>query len=181
MNGLGPWIWEANERKWTRGPHSFTSGSSLLTSGMAYFAYMGFTSSDITIDYVRFLVRTAGAGAQTAEVGVYTSPNSPQGAAQTLTKIAATGTLDSLTSTGVKGNSSALGAAVSGGSHVWAGIRTAMATTQPRVLPYVWDGGLAACLEESGASALTATSSNSPSVVASTDLNTHPVIQVELQ
>jgi hypothetical protein len=78
-----------------------------VASGTGYFIYLGRTTQDITVKYVEFYVSTAGSGAQTAEVALLSSPSAPNKANQTLTKLAATGTVDSLTSTGVKRNTSA--------------------------------------------------------------------------
>lgn len=181
MNGLGAWVWEANERRWSRGPLSYASNTAFLAvSETAYFAYMGFVTTDCTPKYVRFLVRNVGVGAQVAEVGLYSSPLTPQGAAQTLTKLVATGTVDDLTTLGKKGNTSAFSTVVSAGTHLWAGVRFVMATTQPRLLAYVWDGGVGAVVQEFFASALTSVSSHTPAKLADGDLLSCPVLSVEL-
>lgn len=61
--------------------------------GTAYFCYMLQTSFAITPKYVRFFVSTGGVGAQTAELGLFSTPAGPNGAAQSLTKLVATGTI----------------------------------------------------------------------------------------
>lgn len=111
----------------------------LLLSSNCYFVYVGKTVIDMTPKFVEFYVTVVGAGAQTAEVGLFSTPSAPNKAAQTLTKIAATGTISSLTSTGVKRNTNAFSTLVPAGTHLWAGIRTAMATTQPTVSGLVDD------------------------------------------
>ena len=105
----------------------------LLISGSGYWVYLGRTKKAITPKYVEFHVSTIGAGAQTAEVGLFSTPNPPSKAAQSLTKIESTGTVDALTSVGVKRNTSAFSTSIPAGTHLWAGIRTAMATTQPTI------------------------------------------------
>ena len=179
MSGLGVQVWNGNDvRVWRNNILSFASGSYLLTSASAYWAYCGYSPQTITPKYIAFLVRTAGAGAQTAELGIYTSTQSPRKAALTMTRVESTGTVDSLTSTGVKRNSSAFTTVVAAGSHIWAAFRPAMATTQPRVLPYVWDGGSGQVQIETSASVLAA--SHTPSLASDTLLNTGPVLQIEL-
>lgn len=102
----------------------------LLTSGTAYWCFLGYVIRAGVFPYLNLHVSTAGAGAQTAEVAIASTPISPNRASQSLTKIVATGTVDDLTTTGVKRNTSAFTAIVPVGP-AWAGIRTAMATTQP--------------------------------------------------
>lgn len=108
-------------------------GGFVMISGTAYYVYIGRAVKDLTIAFVEFHVTGAGAGAQTAEVGIFTTPTAPAKSAQTLTKVAATGTLSALTGTGVMRNTSTLAAAIKAGQHIWAALRTAMATTQPTV------------------------------------------------
>jgi len=105
----------------------------LLISGTAYFVYLGRTKKAFTPKYVEFHVSTIGAGAQTAEVGFFSTPAAPNKAAQSLSKLDSTGTVDALTSTGVKRNTSAFSTSIPAGTHLWAGIRTAMVTTQPTI------------------------------------------------
>lgn len=111
----------------------------ITLTGVAYFVYLGRTTSLQTPKFVEFHVSTGGAGAQTAEVGFFSTPAAPNKAAQSLTKIVATGTVDALTSTGVKRNTAAFATVVQPGVHLWAGIRTAMATTQPTILSLCHD------------------------------------------
>lgn len=109
-------------------------GTFAPTSGTAYCVFIGRPHRNETINTVRFHVTTAGAGAQTAEVGIYTSPLPPNRTGQTLTRVAATGALDVLTSTGLKANTTPLAANVEADVPLWACIRTAMATTQPTIV-----------------------------------------------
>lgn len=112
---------------------SSSNTGSALASGTAYWTYLGKTAEAMTFKFVEFWVSVVGAGAQTAEVALASTPQGPNKANQSLTRIAATGTVDALTSTGLKRNTSSLDATVPAGTHLWAGIRTAMATTQPTV------------------------------------------------
>lgn len=123
---------------------------------MAYFIYVGQTAETITPRYARFLVSLAGAGAQAAEVGLFKTPLGPNHGGQVLTKIEATGTVDSLTGTGQKANTSAFSTEVPDGTHLWAAIRTNMATTQPTLLAVGPDLGCFIVMRTVTAGALTA-------------------------
>jgi hypothetical protein len=109
-------------------------GTFLLITGTAYFVYLGKMAADTVVKYVEFVVTTIGAGAQTAEVGLFSSPLAACKAAQSLTKLDSTATVDAVTSNGVKRNTSAFSTTVLAGTELWAGIRTAMATTQPTLV-----------------------------------------------
>lgn len=102
-----------------------------MVTGDAMFVYLGLTKTARTINSVKFFVSTIGAGAQTAEVGLFSTPLAPNGLNQSLTKIVATGTVDALTATGIKGNTNPFAQVVPANTHLWAGLRTAMVTTQP--------------------------------------------------
>ncbi len=105
----------------------------LLITNTGYFVYLGKILNPIIVKYVEFHVSTAGAGTQTAEVGLFSSPAFPNKANQVMTKIVSTGTMTSLTTTGVKRNTTAFTNTIASGTHLWAGIRTAMVTTQPTI------------------------------------------------
>jgi hypothetical protein len=130
-----------------------TSGTFALVSGTGYWVYLGRLVTAATPKFVEFLVTTVGAGAQTAEVGLFSTPTAPSKAAQSLTKLVSTATVDSLTTTGVKRNTTAFAVSVPAGTHLWAGIRTAMATTQPtlRGLMDDWSEGGQLALAAAGA------------------------------
>lgn len=98
--------------------------------GTAYFVYVLYTTFAITPKFVRFQVSTAGIGAQTAEIGLFSTPVGPNGAGQSLSKLVSTGTVADLTTTGAKSNSSAFSTSIPAGTHLWAGLRTSMATSQ---------------------------------------------------
>jgi len=155
--------------------HTFT-----MVSGTAYYVYMGRIAQTITVNRVELYVTGAGAGGQTAELGLYTTPNPPNKSAQTLTRLVATGTVDSLTSTGVKRNTTAFGQVVNADTHLWAAFRTAMATTQPTC------GGIAGDLQQghilttTGGGALTGVSSASGQIVAAATVTTCPYLTATL-
>jgi hypothetical protein len=127
-----------------------------LVSSTAYFVYLGRTVTGLTPKYVEFYVNSAGSGAQTAEVGFFSSANSPNKGAQSLTKIVSTGTVDALNTSGVKRNTAAFSTSVATGTHLWAGIRTAMATAQPAIMGLCMDWSQGRILSTAGAGVLTA-------------------------
>jgi hypothetical protein len=116
------------------------SSASMPTALRAYFMYMGRTARSITVSELRFSVTVAGAGAQTAEAALYSSPAQPAGALQDLTRIGAgVGTITSLTTTGAK--VATLNQVVAEGVYLWAAVRINMATTMPTVLRSMFDDG----------------------------------------
>lgn len=113
-------------------------GAITATTGRAFCNYVGYLAQAKVIKFVRANMTTAGSGAQTAEVALASSPNAPtQATNQTFTFLSADGTLSDLTTGAPKliTNTSALnsgsGYTVAAGTHLWACMRTAMATTQP--------------------------------------------------
>lgn len=130
-------------------------GTFLTISGTAYYCYVGRVVKAITVLFCEFHVTTAGAGTQTAEIGLFSTTNAPSKSGQTLTKIAATGTVDSVTTTGVKRNTASFSQAITAGTHLWAGIRFAMATTQPTCSGLSGDMSQAHILTTTGGGALT--------------------------
>ena len=135
-----------------------TTGSTglLLTSGTAYFVYLGPADADITPQFVEFYLSAVGLGAQIAEIGFFSTPLGPNKSAQSLTKIVSTATVDDLLAgLGVKRNTAAFATVVPAGTHLWAGIRTAMATTQPTVTGLINDMAQGQILSTAGAAALT--------------------------
>jgi hypothetical protein len=126
-----------------------------LVNGTAYFVYLGRTTVDFTPKYVEFYVNTGGSGAQTAEVGLFSSTGPPNKGNLSLTKLVSTNSVSSLTSTGVKRNSSAFATSVAAGTHLWAGVRTAMATNQPALSGLCMDFSQGRVLSTAAAGALT--------------------------
>ena len=88
----------------------------------------------------------------------------------TLTKLWADGTLDALTATGAKGNTTANAIPLPCDAWVWLGLRTAMATTQPTVhiLQRDWVAGW--LTQDTGVAVLTSLTSFSvtPTIFANT-------------
>lgn len=124
-------------------------------SGTAYYVYVGRAARSFTAAFVEVHVTTAGAGAQTAEVGLFSTPQAPSKSTQTLTKIVATGTVDTLTTTGVKRNTTNFAQAIPAGTHLWAAYRGAMATTQITAAGLAGDMSNAQILTTTGGGALT--------------------------
>lgn len=108
-----------------------TIAGAVTTTGVAYWVYLGRTTRDIVAHFVEFTVSVIGAGAQVAEVALCSSPSAPSRAGLTLTKLAAADGVDTLVTTGVKRNTTDFNASIPVGTHLWAGLRTAMAVTQP--------------------------------------------------
>ena len=138
----------------------------LLISGVGYWVYLGRTKKAITPKYVEFHVSTIGAGTVVAEVGFFSTPAAPNKAAQSLTKLVSTGTVDALTSTGVKRNTSAFSTSIPAGTHLWAGIRTAMGTTQPTIWALAPDMAQGQILSLAAAGVLTGAGPWSGAIVA---------------
>lgn len=128
----------------------------LLVADTAYFVYLGQTVVAMTPKYVEFYMSVAGVGTQAAEVGFFSTPLAPNKASQVLTKIIASGTLGDLTgAAGMKRNTSAFTTAIPVGTHLWAGIRTAMATDQPTITGLLCDHAQGHILATSTAGVLT--------------------------
>lgn len=149
-------------------------GTSFTTiSGTAYFVYLGRVAAAFTPKHVEFLVGTAGAGAQTAEVGIFSTPSGPNKASQSVTKLEASGTITSLITTGVKRNTTPFVTLVAAGTHLWAGIRTAMATTQPGIGGLTQDMSQGRILSTAASGVLTGTGPWTGAIIAvGTYLNT---------
>jgi hypothetical protein len=129
-------------------------GAFLLISGSAYFVYLGRVVTAFTPKYVEFQVTTSGAGSQTAEVGFFSSLNPPNKSGQSLSKLVSTNAISVLTSTGVKRNTTAFSTTIAVETFLWAGIRTAMATTQPTIRGLGFDMAQGQILVASSAAAL---------------------------
>ena len=128
-----------------------------LASGTAYFVYVGRPMQAIIPQFVNFNVSTAGAGGQTAEVGLFSTPKPPsKGTGQTVTKLFATNIVNSLTTVGFSRNTNAFTYIVPAGTNLWAGLRTAMATTQPTMPGLCMDYNEGLILMAAGAGPLNA-------------------------
>ena len=107
------------------------AAATILTSGTAYAVYLGKAEVQYTIESILCYVTTGGAGTQTAEVGVYTGPNIPDGTTELLSRVTAVSVSGDLTTTGMITLASGLAESVTAGDHVYLVIRTAMSVTQP--------------------------------------------------
>jgi hypothetical protein len=131
-------------------------GTSLTTvSGTAYFVYLGLLTALAQPKFVEFFVTAQGLGGQTAEVGFFSSLAAPNKTNQSLTKLVSTGGVDALTATGVKRNTSAFAIVIPAGTHLWAGLRIAMATSQPTISALTADFSQGRILLTGGAGVLT--------------------------
>jgi hypothetical protein len=157
-----------------------TAGSFLMISGTAYCVYIGRTVKPITINNIDFHVSVAGAGAQTAEVGLFSSVNPPNKAGQTLTKIVATGAVNALTGTGVIRNTTPFAQVIPANTHLWAVIRVAMATTQPTVIGLFGDASEGRVLALAGASALTGITTIAGALIAASTQGVCPDLRATL-
>lgn len=129
--------------------------AALTIDSTAYFVYLGQTMRNIVANFVEFHVTVGGTGAQTAEAGLFSTPLAPNRAGQSLTKIVATGTLDALTGTGVMRNTADFATTIPCCVHLWAGLRTAMATNEPTVYGLTGDMAQGQILSLGSATALT--------------------------
>lgn len=151
-----------------------------LVSNTAYFVYLGCTTKSLTVKFIEFYVNSAGSGGQTAEVGLFKTaapPNKSSQGASGIVKLTADGTLSSLTTTGLKRNTTAFnggnGYVVPAGTQLWAGIRTAMATTQPALAGLCMDFSQGLVLSTASAGALTGAGPWTGAIIAlGTYLNT---------
>lgn len=151
-----------------------------LGVGAAYFVYVLYTSFAITPKFVRFWVQTAGIGAQTAEIGLFSTPVGPNGAAQSLSKLVASASVTDLTTTGLKSNITNFSTSIPAGTHLWAGLRTSMATTQITCPGHSADLGCGCVLTINSASALTGAGPFSGVMVASNNTANVPVLRVTM-
>lgn len=126
-----------------------------VVSGTAYFVYLGLLTSALTPKHVELFVLTAGSGAQTAEVGLFSSPAAPNKASQSLTKLVSSGTVDAMSSGAVVRNTTAFATLIAAGTHLWAGVRIAMATTQPAIAALCADFTQGRALSTAAAGVLT--------------------------
>lgn len=155
------------------GIHTFVT-----ITGTAYYVYVGRVVQDYTPKFVEFHITTAGAGTDTKEVGLFSTPSAPNKSAQTLTKIVATGTVDSGVSTGMKRNTAAFATLVTKGTHLWAAIRTALATTQPTIGGLAGDNSQGLVLTTTGGGALTGLTTAAGTIIAIATGTTAPDCQV---
>jgi len=135
-------------------------GGMTLTADTAYWAYLGRATSAFTLAYINLTLTTNGAGTQTMELGIFSGNIQPtRGSNVTMTKIAATGSVDTCLAGAVKvvKNSSSLAASITAGMYLYAGIRTNFSVTQPSFSGIIRELGLGRVLSTASAGALTGT------------------------
>jgi len=147
-------------------------------SDSAYFAYMGRTSEDQTPLHVCAVNLTAAGVSVTAEVGLFSTPNAPNKAAQTMTRIA-TASLTGMTTTGHKRNSTPFATLVPAGTHLWAAIWMTWSTA-PGMAGVVFDMGQGYVQVKTAAGALSLSSSFVPSIPAFASTPVCPLLSIEL-
>ncbi len=159
-----------------------------LISNTAYFVYLGCTTRVLAVKFVEFYVNTNGSGAQTSEVGLFSTadpPNKTNQGTNGIVKLTAEGTLDSLTTIGVKRNTAAFnsgnGYAVPAGTHLWAGIRTAMATTQPALAGLCMDFGQGLVMTTTSAGVLTGAGPWTGAIISVTGIYLNTAIAPDLR
>lgn len=139
-----------------------------LTEDTAYFVFLGTVKRNLTALRIFCTVTTAGVGAQTAEMGLFSTPTAPNRVGQVLTKLTATGVVDALTSQGVVGNTDSFAYEVPAGIQLWAGIRTAMAGTEPWLWGLNADMSYGRVLSTATAGALTASTTFTGALISPT-------------
>lgn len=147
-------------------------GSVSLASGVASWIFVGTVTQDTTLARIRYFIAVAASGTQVAELAYASTPLPPCGAAQVLTKIAATGSVTDLTLT--NNQNTALAATIPAGTNLWIGFRAAMGTTQPTFRGTGYDFADGSVLRTAGASALTGSGPWTGSVVAGATAATAP-------
>ena len=152
----------------------------ILVSGTAYYVFVGRMAVTQTVKFVEWHLTTIGAGAQTAEIGLFSTPLPPNKSAQTLTKLIATGTTTSFTATGMVSNTASFALSVASGTYLWAAIRSAMATTQPKGWGLTGDFSEGHVLVTTGGGALTGITTASGLLVALAVGSIAPALRVTL-
>lgn len=155
-------------------------GNFLAISGTAYFVYVGQVNAAFVPQTVEIYCTVVEVGAQTAELGLFSSPAPPNKAGQTLSKITSTGTITSMLATGVIKNTTPFNTSVAAGTYLWAGFRTAAATTQPTLNGVSYDMVEGNILTTAGASALTTAGPFVGATIAVTTATVGPDIRVTI-
>lgn len=112
-------------------------GNSQTVSGRGYFNYMGLVTEPETVLYIacEMAPSTPGVGTVTNEWALFSAPTAPTyGVAPTLTRLASTASGGVFTSSSVTVRSAALNYAPAINTHLYAGMRVVMGTTQPKLV-----------------------------------------------
>jgi hypothetical protein len=181
LNGVAlPTVWVPGSQRIFSSQLPAIAGAA-TTSGVAYFVYVGLVQTGVTVNRVEFHVTAAGTGTTAGEVGLFSTPAAPNRASQTLTKIVATGTVDTLVSgTGLKRNTTAFAQSVAAGTHLWAGIRTAATTTQPSIYGLTADMSDGQILTTAAATAFTSGTTYTGALITAAVTWQAPMLRVTL-
>ena len=156
-----------------------TGSGSRLVTGRAYWLYVGATFEAVRLLHVVCQATTKGAGSQTAEVCVASTPEPPNGASQQLTKIVASGTLSSLTVDGVCKNTTPFDYDMPDTlTHLWCGIRTAMGSNEPIFVSHGFDMNFGKVFQTVAAGALTGAGPWTGALVPDYELQQCPVLRL---
>lgn len=173
-------VFDAGEQQVFRSSLPTIAGA-LVTADRAYWVYMGRTAKDITVTNILFHVTTVAVGTQAAEIAVASSTAAPNGAAQSLTVLGVSASLDDLTSgTGRKGSAAAISVAVPQTTHLWAGLRVNMTSTptQPVIHGLTFDNSNGEILVTSTAGVLAVGSSYTGALIAASVAWQAPALQM---
>lgn len=155
-------------------------GSFQTSNNRAYWLYVGLTFRPVRFVDVILQVATAASGGQTAEIAIAATTMPPNGDAQTLTKLAATGSLSSLAATGVARTSSPFNYDAASGLNVWLGFRSAMGGDEPTLLSVGRDMDGGTVLRTDAAGALTGSGPWTGALVDAEELDQAPLMRLEL-
>lgn len=146
-----------------------------LTSGTAYWVFVGRVARSTTFNKIITNVGTIGAGAGNVQFAVATSPDAPARGPQVLTVQAFTVLLNTL-ATGDQANSDNLGYLATSTDYLWVGVRSALATTQPVLGGLAGDRGTGEILATAGAAVFTLGASYTGALIASAAFQAPEVI-----
>jgi len=108
-------------------------GNFAVVSAVAYAVYLGRTTVARVWQYIEFELRTIASGSQTAELGLFSTPNPPSKAGQTLTELESTALVDTMIAGPARmiRNTVAFVGTLPASTHLWAVFRCVMGSTQP--------------------------------------------------
>lgn len=153
------------------------AGSGLtVTSGTAYWVFLGHTSRPVNAQQIYFFVSTVAAGTRVQELVIASTPSAPNRANQTVTVLSvANATGDYTAATGVFTNTTAFNYIVPAATYLWVGCRFALTNTptQPTIPGLTLDQGRGEILTTAASGVLTAGSTYTGSIITqSTTLTT---------
>jgi hypothetical protein len=155
-------------------------GTSYLVNGTAYWLYCGQVSAAKTVVGLTSWVDTAATGVgSVCAVALASTPNAPNRAGQTLTKLGTASTF-APTSTGLMRPIASFAAAIAAGTHLWCGIKTTVVTLPPTFRSVTDDLGQGAVLVTTGAGSFSSTASWVGSVPGATAAAVAPYMTATL-